>query len=254
MTSTRHDPAEQAVLSRQRWRLLSQLSSLLDKPMTILAFVWLVLLIVDFTQGLSPRLQWVNNAIWIVFILHFALEFWIAPNKLQYLRRHWLTAIALALPALRVLRVFRALRVLRLARVARSVTLLRLMTGLNRGMRATQRTFARRGLGYVIALTLLVNFAGAAGIYTFENPAALKRAGLYRDGAGVTSYGEAVWWTAMMLTTVGSEYWPRTSEGRLLSWLLAFYAVAIFGYIAATFASFIIQKKASQTPNASQPE
>ena len=35
---------------------------------------------------------------------------------------------------------------------------------LNRGMRALGRSFARRGVGYVLALTLLVTVAGAAGI------------------------------------------------------------------------------------------
>jgi voltage-gated potassium channel len=39
---------------------------------------------------------------------------------------------------------------------------------------------------------------------------------------------------------MGSEYWPKTVEGRFLSWLLALYAFAIFGYITATIASFFV--------------
>ncbi len=226
---------------RQRRHLLTRVSRLLDRPMTALSLVWLVLLVLDFTQGLSAFLEQVNLAIWGAFIVHFALELTIAPDKLEYLRRNWLTAVALVLPALRVLRVLRAFRLLRAARVIRSLSLLRLVTSLNRGMRALGRATSRQGLGYVLALTLLINFAGAAGMYTFENPAALRQAGYAGESRGLTSYGEAMWWTAMMLTTMGSEYWPKTTEGRIVCLLLAVYAFAIFGYITATVAGWIIR-------------
>lgn len=42
----------------------------------------------------------------------------------------------------------------------------------------------------------------------------------------------------MLLTTMGSEYWPRSSEGRLVCLLLSVYAFAVFGYITATLASY----------------
>jgi voltage-gated potassium channel len=110
-------------------------------------------------------------------------------------------------------------------------------------MRATQRTLARRGLPYVLALTALVAFVGAAGAYRFENPAALAEAGLIKPGAtaGIGTYSEGLWWTAMMLTTMGSDYFPKSPEGRVLALLLAIYAFAIFGYITATVASLIVR-------------
>ncbi|MEX2173152.1 MAG: ion transporter [Pirellulaceae bacterium] len=227
--------------NRERRRLLHRISALLDVPMTVLSFVWLVLLIVDLTSGLNPFLDRLNLLIWAAFIVHFCLELAIAPDKFAYLRRNWLTAIALVLPAFRIVRALRAFRLLRLARVARSVTLLRVFTSLNRGMRTVQHRMRRRGLGYVVVLTLLFNFAGAAGMYQFENPRALREAGYPAETRGLASYAEALWWTAMMLTTMGSEYWPKTSEGRSLCLLLAVYSFAIFGYITATVASFIIQ-------------
>src|SRR4051794_34622254 len=100
-------------LNQQRWKLLRQVTALLDGPMTALAFVWLGLLILDLTRGLSGFLSILNNVLWALFVVHFALEFTIAPHKWGYLRRHWLTALALVLPAVRVLRVFRAFRALR---------------------------------------------------------------------------------------------------------------------------------------------
>ncbi|MGN6135938.1 MAG: ion transporter, partial [Aureliella sp.] len=235
-------PAKERLV-RERQGLLRTVSSVLDTPMTILSFVWLVLLIVDFTVGLNSSLENVNQALWGLFVLHFALEFWIAPKKVKYLKKNWLTAVALVLPAFRILRAFRGLRFLRAARVGRSMRLLRWVTSMNRGMKATRRTLRQRGMSYVLALTVLVCFAGAAGVYAFENPAALQRDGVISPSnpTGIGNYGEAVWWTAMMLTSMGSDYFPKTTEGRIIAWLLAVYAFAIFGYITATVASLIIK-------------
>lgn len=221
-----------------RSRLVREIAALLDGPMTVLAFVWLVLLILDLTRGLTRWEAVASNTIWGIFIVHFVLELVIAPDKWKYLRSNWLTAVALVLPALRVLRVFRAFRVVRAARAARSTGLLRLLTSLNRGAGAIRRGLRRRGVGYVVALTLIVTFVGAAGIFNFENPGALAAEG--KGGAGISSYGEAVWWTAMMITTMGSDYFPKTGEGRLLAWAIAVYAFAVFGYITATIASYFI--------------
>src|SRR5688500_5265053 len=97
---------EQGELRRQRRSLLRRVSRLLDTPMTVLSFVWVGLLILQFTPGLNHTLEAIHYVIWPLFVRHFALEFWIAPEMLAYLRSNWLTALALLLPAFRMLRVF----------------------------------------------------------------------------------------------------------------------------------------------------
>jgi len=241
-TTSPNDPS-QAALHSERWELLEHLDAIADKPLTALGFVWLLLLIIDFTQGLGPLLQTVSNVIWALFILDFVIELVIAPVKRTYLRRNWLTAISLVLPAARVLRVFRGLRALRAVRTVRTLGLLRLVSSLNRGMRSAAAYFGQRGLGYVVAITVLVLFGGAAGMLLFESPDALRAAGYAAEatrGAGLDNYGEAVWWTAMIMTTLGSEYWPVTIEGRVLTWLLALYALGVFSYITANIASYFV--------------
>ena len=49
----------------------------------------------------------------------------------------------------------------------------------------------------------------------------------------------------MLVATIGGDYWPVTLEGRVLSTLLALYGLAVFGYIAAAFASFFIGRDAA---------
>lgn len=44
----------------------------------------------------------------------------------------------------------------------------------------------------------------------------------------------------MIMTTMGSEFWPKTAEGRVLCVLLALYAFGVFGYVTAALASFFV--------------
>ncbi len=216
--------------------VLEQLEDWLERPLIVLGFVWLALLVVELTGALPAWAEIVATAIWVVFILDFLLRLTLAPEKGVYLRRSWLTAISLVVPALRIFRVFRAVRVLRAARAARGLRLVKVVGSVNRGMRALGATMRRRGFGYVLVLTVIVALSGAAGMYALENE--------HPDGRGFDSYGEALWWTAMVMTTMGSDYFPRTTEGRALCFLLAVYAFAVFGYVTATLATFFVGRDA----------
>jgi voltage-gated potassium channel len=231
------DGNDERELESERLSLLARVEDWLETPMLVLGFVWLALLVVELVHGLSPLLAAAGWTIWGIFVLDFAVRFTLAPRKGAYLARNWLTAVSLFVPALRVFRVFRALRVLRAARAARGLRLLKVVSSLNRGMRALGRSMGRRGFGYVLALTAIVTLAGAAGMYAFERGAA--------GGGGITSYGAALWWTAMIMVTMGSEYWPRTAEGRVLCFLLALYAFGVFGYVTATIATFFVGQDAA---------
>jgi len=226
-------PGEVA-LERERYELLRRLEGWLETPMLALAFVWLALLVVELIRGESPLFDVLGTLIWVVFILDFAVKLVLAPNKVDYLKHNWLTAISLLIPALRIFRAFRVFRVLRLARAGRGLRLVRVVSSLNRGMKALGASLSRRGFGYVIALTVLVTFAGSAGMYAFEKEVP----------GGPNSYGEALWWTAMVMTTMGSQYWPQTVEGRVLCVFLALYAFGVFGYVTAALATFFVGRDA----------
>lgn len=229
----KHEPKD-PLLDRERSEALEQLEELLELPMLVLGFAWLVLLVVELLWGLGPFLRAAGTVIWILFILDFALKFVLAPRKRAYLSGNWLTAVSLLLPALRIFRIARAARLLRAARTVRGLRFVRLVTSMNRGIRSLRASMQRRGFGYVVALTALVTLSGAAGIYAFERIMP----------EGFDSYGEALWWTAMLLTSIGSEYWPQTAEGRILCVLLALYGFAVFGYVTATLASYFIGRDA----------
>lgn len=201
--------------------------------LVVLGIVWLVLFVVELIGSLPGWGEHVATGIWAVFIADFVVRLVVAPDKLAYLRHNWLTIIALVVPALRVFRIARFVRVLRAARAVRGIRAVRLVTTFRRARRSMHALLARRNaLGYVVAMTLGVAFLGAAGMYAFE------------DTGTFESYAHALWWTAMLLMTMGTEAWPRTVEGRVLSFVLALYGFVVFGYITASLASWFVGRHA----------
>ena len=219
---------------QERLSALEQLEAWVHVPMLVLSVVWLVLVIVELVWGSSRLLEVFGTAIWIVFLAEFAIRLAVAPDRLDFLQSNWLSVIALLAPAFRLVRV---LRVLRFARAARGLRLVRIVGTANRSMNALRASLGRRRLGFVLVLTVVVAMLGAGGMLAFEPAGEVP--------GGFTGYGDALWWTGMLLTSLGSEFWPKTLEGRLLCLLLSLYGFAVFGYITASFASFFIGRDAA---------
>ena len=230
-------------LHEQRHELLTHVTEMLQRPMLFLSFVWVALLIIQFTEGADRIVIDAGYVIWALFILQFLVEFTIAPVKSRYLEEHWITAVSLLVPALRLGRLVRVIRLLQEAPVARSLTLVTVLGSTNRGMRAARNLMGRRGVGYVVALSALVILIGAAGMLQFESASALRQAGFREaaaSGVGLHNYADAIWYTAMVLTTIGSAYWPYTAEGRILTLGLALYGMGTLGYMTAILASYFV--------------
>ncbi len=227
-------PEKSQEAAEERWGVLHDLEDWIETPMLVLSFVWLVMVVVELIWGASETLEVFGTAIWVVFIAEFLVRFALAPEKRAFLRRNVLTLVALIAPAFRLLR---GIRVLRFARAARGMRLVRIVGTANRGMKALRASFRRRGFGYVLGSTVLVTLLGAGGMLAFEPATDVE--------GGFTSYGDALWWTAMLMTSIGSEFWPSSPEGRILCFLLSMYGFAVFGYITAAFASFFVERDAA---------
>lgn len=229
MTSIDHQQLE----VREREGVLNDLEAWLEGPMNVLGFVWLLLVVLELVWGATRVLEVFGTLIWAIFIVEFAVRLALAPEKLRFLGANWLTVISLVVPAFRLLR---GLRFLRFARATRGLRLVKIVGTANRTMNALRTSLARRGLVYVIGLTITVALLGAAGMLVFEPSSATPN--------GFTTYTDALWWTAMLLTTMGTEFWPKSLEGRILCFLLALYGFGVFGYITASFASFFVERDA----------
>jgi len=219
-------------LINERKKLLISIEKVLEGPMIFLGFVWLILLIIELVWGLNKPLEYLSLTIWVIFIIDFLIKFILAPRKVSFLKKNWLTAISLLIPALRVFRFFRFVRLLR---GLKGIRLVRVVSSLNRSMNSLAATMKRRAVGYVLMITLIVTFGGAAGMYALEKP-----------NPGFDTYSMALWWTAMRVITAGNEFNPSTPEGRGLGFLIAVFGYSIFGYVTATFATFFIGRDAEE--------
>lgn len=214
-------------LARERLVLLQKLDAALEKPMLVLGIVWLALLVAQIVYGNHSWITWSSVAVWAVFVADFSLRIILAPKKVRFLKHHWLVALSLALPALSILRLTRILAML----PSWEVLVFRLLAGLNRSISVLGTTMRRRKIAYVLSISLVVTFAGAAGIYALEP----------HSGNAIPNYGYALWWAAMIMTTMGSSYYPVTPGGQVVCLLLALFAFSVFGYITAAIASYFVK-------------
>ena len=216
-------------VQQERGEFLGRISDWLDLPLTILAFVMLGLLILELTVPLSPdwarRVAQAQTAIWVIFVAAFLFELALAPSKIEYLKKNWLTAISVALPALRTVRL------LRFARALRGLSLVRIVTTLNRGTRALENVLHKGQFGYVLILALVISVTAAAGAYYFERS---------EPSANIQTFGDALWWSVTIITTINSPYETITFEGRVIALLLRIFALAISGYLTAIIAVYLL--------------
>ncbi len=106
---------------------------------------------------------------------------------------------------------------LRLARLARVLMV----------SRGAKRLFER--LGRVVAVALGVVFVGAAIAYHAEHP----------TNAEFATFGDALWWGIVTLTTVGyGDIVPKTPAGRWAGVMIMVTGIAVVGLLAGSLASF----------------
>lgn len=217
---------------KERFGLLHQIDDIFQLPMVVLGFVWIVLVILELIQKDNPFLRRLSTTIWVIFIVDFLIKFTIAPGKVKFLKKNVLTIISLIVPAFRVFKLFRILSILKLTR---GLVLVKVFASMNQAMKVLKVTLKKRAWGFVFMLTLIVWIIGATGMYVFEK----------HVNDGLNHYSEAIWWTAMLITTMGTEHWPVSPEGKFLCLILAIYGFTVFGYVTATFATFFIDEDAA---------
>ena len=200
----------------------------------MLSVVWLGLIILDLTGNGNSTLSLIATIIWVLFIAEFLVRLAIAPQKRRFLTRNWLTIIALIVPAVRVLSALPGGA--RLVDAARGAADHRGRHHQPQHERASADASAARGRLY--------RGADRGGRFRRGGRGCTISSRRASSAAASHSYWDALWWTAMLLTSIGSQYWPQSEEARVLGFLLALYGLGILGYMTATIASFFIGRDA----------
>lgn len=71
---------------QERWEVLTQLEDWLERPMLLLSFIWLSLVLIELTGTTSGVFELLGTIIRIIFILEFLLRFALAPRKIRQTR------------------------------------------------------------------------------------------------------------------------------------------------------------------------
>ena len=226
-------------LLQRREELQERISRFCDVPLALASIILVLLTIIQLSGELSPqwsgRVAVLGSALWGLFLIEFIVKFTLAPVKWRYLRRDWLDALVVLLPLLRILRVAQLLR------TARALSLVRLLILGGQSSSAAIELLRRRRLGQLALISLLIILLGAALVFVLESD---------MPGSTIRTFGDALWWSAALVTTVGSELYPATGSGRFLGFFLMLYAVAVFTYFTAALASVFIGGDARTPPAA----
>jgi voltage-gated potassium channel len=192
-------------------------------PMIVAAALFLVVYAWPILQPHLPswayRLCSITTlAVWVIFAVDLLVRLRFAERRWSFLRRNWLDVVTLAVPMLRPLR---ALRVV----VALNVL----------GRRG--RAFVRgKVVAYVGAAVVVVGFVAALAVLDAERANA---------EANIQSFGDALWWAATTVTTVGyGDRFPTTTEGRFVGVGLMVTGIALVGVVTAALASWFVEKVA----------
>jgi voltage-gated potassium channel len=105
-------------------------------------------------------------------------------------------------------------------------------------MRVLRRAFGGHVFAYVLGLTIVVALGGAVGVWYFDRD---------RPDSPIQSFGDALWWSTALVTTINNEKFAVSTEARVLAILIRVFAISVFGFITARFATYLIGEAAEES-------
>jgi voltage-gated potassium channel len=204
-------------------------SAQVDGPMTVLAIVWLPVLVIPLVSSpgaaVVDSLHAVDYTVWALFLVEYLIKLYLAPERVRYVTHHLLDLVVIAVPFLRPLRAVRLLRAIRLSRV---------LAVLLDGLRRARDVLTHRGLHFVLLAVVVIVFGLAALELSFEANA---------PGSNIHDYGDAIWWAVTTVTTVGyGDRYPVSAGGRGVAVALMLVGIGLVGVITASLASYFLSE------------
>ena len=207
----------------ERWERRAEVPLILLAFAFLVAYAWPVL-----DPRMDPSLRSfftaVSWTIYAVFALDLVIRLTLAEERRRYALAHWYDVALVTLP------VLRPLRLLRLVAIVRVLD------------RSAGNSFAERAVVYM---------AGAAAMGAGLGSLAVLDAEQGAPHATITDYGDALWWAAETVTTVGyGDFYPVTPEGRIVAVVLMVVGIGLVGTVTAAVASWFVRRTAIEEDDA----
>lgn len=162
-----------------------------------------------------------GNVLWILFAADVLYRYALAPSKRLFVRRNILDILTVVVPQFRALRALRAFA--------------------SEGILSKKRgALTGKAVAVAAMATVLVVWVGSLMVLSAERGA---------QGAEITTFGDALWWSFETITTVGyGDFVPVTAMGRFFAVFVMLVGISVLGVVSASLAATLV--KQSPTPSA----
>jgi voltage-gated potassium channel len=200
---------------RTRWERRTELPLVAAAVVFLVVYAWPIL-DPDMSHGGRSACTTVGIVIWLLFALDFLARLAWAERRLSFVGTNWLDVLTLALPMLRPLRALRAVVALNM--------------------------LARRG-GHFARGRVVASMSAAVIVVSFVASLAMLDAERANPDANIKSFGDAIWWAATTVPTVGyGDRYPTTTQGRYIAVALFLTGIALLGVVTAAMASWFVER------------
>jgi voltage-gated potassium channel len=177
---------------------------------------------VSMPSGWQRLCEFTMLALWLLFAADYLGRWRLSGQRFwHFARTHFLHTVVVILPLLRPLRI------------------VPLYDAIQHRQGEPRLSLHARVIAYASLSTLLLGFTGALAVYQQERGA---------PGATMLSFGDAVWWAAATLSTVGyGDITPVTRGGRAIATVMMAGGLALLGAVTGSFSSWLLQIFSSES-------
>lgn len=169
----------------------------------------------DLSPGWWAFWRSVTFVTWALYVIDYLARLMLSSDRMRFVRTRWLDLVVLVMPLLRPLRVVQIYAMTR-ERVARPRLSAEAQVALYAGL-----------------TTLLTGYSASLAVYRDERNA---------PGATIRTFGDAVWWACVTVTSVGyGDMYPVTPGGRVVGVVLMLVGIGLLGAVVGTFSSLLVQ-------------
>ncbi len=177
----------------------------------------------DLDHELKALIQYLDYFLCFIFFSDFVLSFYLANNKKEFLKLGWLDLIS-SIPQVD------ALRYIRLFRVARFLQIFRVIKTSKHFYELSKAARLKGALATSLFIVLFSMSIASILILSFENESGTSN---------IKTAQEAIWWSFATVTTVGyGDFYPVTTEGRIVATLLMMVGIGSFASLAGLISAY----------------